>query len=152
MNVLGRRLRWKNGEIIRGKRIAKDLPFEDLPIHSNTIGKIAPKHMLLKTIRPKAVVTATASGKAVLKMIALKNPATLNIVDNAAAIFISLVRNWFLVRSLRVPKASPLMTRTLVLTYVRKEGERYENILKKRMSFKLPCLVSRITACADEHG
>jgi hypothetical protein len=57
------------------------------------IGKIAPKHILLKTIMAKAEVTAIASGKAVLKKMALQNPATLKIIDKAAAIFTSLIRN-----------------------------------------------------------
>jgi hypothetical protein len=66
--------------------------------------------MLLKTIIAKAVVTATASGKPVLKNIALQNPVMLRITDKQAAIFTSLVKNCPRVFLLSVPSANPRIT------------------------------------------
>ena len=80
------------------------------PSHSNINGNIAPKHTLLNTIIAKADVTATASGNGVLKKIALQNPATLKIVDNATAILNSRDINCPLVLSFNVPNAKPRIT------------------------------------------
>jgi hypothetical protein len=74
------------------------------------MGKTAPKQTLLKTIIPRAVVTAIDSTKPVRNTMDRMKPAILKITDKDAAILISRFRNWFRVASFRVPKASPRMT------------------------------------------
>jgi hypothetical protein len=74
------------------------------------MGRTAPIQTLQNTIIAKAEVTANASGRAVLKNIALLNPAILKITDKAPAILISLVKNWPRVLSFSVPSASPRIT------------------------------------------
>ena len=74
------------------------------------MGRTAPIQTLQNTIIAKAEVTANASGKGVLKNIALENPAMLKITDKAQAILNSLAKNWPRVLSFSVPSASPRIT------------------------------------------
>jgi hypothetical protein len=111
--------------------------------------------MLLKTINAKAVVTATASGKPVLKNIALQNPVMLRITDKQAAIFTSLVKNCPRDFLLSVPSASPRITEydAIVNHYslaTRTEQGRERN-LKQSPHTSNTGLISRITTCTNQH-
>lgn len=80
------------------------------PNRSRIMGSIAPRQTLLNTMIHNAAVTAKASGKSVLKKIARQNPAILRIIESAAAILNSLVKNCPLVLSFKVPNANPRIT------------------------------------------
>ncbi len=73
-------------------------------------GNIAPRHILLNTIKASADVIAMVSGRGVRKITARKNPAAERRTESAQAILNSRLRNCFCVLSFNVPRARPRIT------------------------------------------
>ncbi len=79
-------------------------------IFFKSIGKTAPKQILVNTINANADVTAIVSAIGVRNAIARRNPATDKTTLSATAILNSRERNCFWVLSLSVPSAIPRIT------------------------------------------